>query len=417
MNDPRIPALLVSHHRPGFYLRVLGEGEVKAGDEILKLESGPEQMSVAEVSALLYLPGHSRQQLLRALRIPALSPGWQESFRALLDGQADRGNAGLTTASPPPAWTGFRVLAVTAIELESDSVISIRLEDPAASRCGRPPGQNLTLRIKPENAERALLRNYSLCVRPRPATTESRSSTNPTAPSAATSTNGSPSATTRSRRTARDVHSRRVRCTGAADQRRRRRHTGAGDAQRAGRSEFPAGGLVAPQRAQRPRALVCARDAHSARGPLAHPQSHLLQPAGQGGRRRSRLRHRRAPHPSLLLELEPPQSAEAYICGPSGFMDDISAGLASIGVNPSHIHTEPFGPEAGSTPGIASKPARAPHPPAGSRAEGPTIEFAAATSPCRGAATTPVCSSSPRHATSRSAGRAGRAYATPAKAR
>ena len=28
MNDPRIPALLVSHHRPGFYFRVLEEGEV-----------------------------------------------------------------------------------------------------------------------------------------------------------------------------------------------------------------------------------------------------------------------------------------------------------------------------------------------------------------------------------------------------
>ena len=31
MNDPRIPALLVSHHRPGFYFRVLEEGEVQAG--------------------------------------------------------------------------------------------------------------------------------------------------------------------------------------------------------------------------------------------------------------------------------------------------------------------------------------------------------------------------------------------------
>src|SRR4029450_11337759 len=85
MNDPRIPALLVSHRRPGFYFRVLQEGELEAGDEILKLDSGPEQMTVAEVDALLYLPGHPRQQLLRALRIPALSSGWQEAFRALLE--------------------------------------------------------------------------------------------------------------------------------------------------------------------------------------------------------------------------------------------------------------------------------------------------------------------------------------------
>src|SRR3954468_6025591 len=130
MNDPQIPALLVSHGRPGFYFRVLEEGEVTAGDAILKLASGPEQMTVAEVDALLYLPGHPRQQLLRALRIPALSPGWQSSFHALLDGDPGTGNAGLIAASPPPAWPGFRRLAVTGIERECDSVISIRLQDP-----------------------------------------------------------------------------------------------------------------------------------------------------------------------------------------------------------------------------------------------------------------------------------------------
>ena len=152
MNDPRIPALLVSHHRPGFYFRVLEEGEVEAGDEIVKLASGPERMTVAEVDALLYLPGHPRQQLLRALRIPALSPGWQASFRALLDGEPGGGNAGLTAASPPPAWPGFRRLTVTAIERESDSVISIRLEDPdGAPLPAARPGQYLTLRIQPDD--------------------------------------------------------------------------------------------------------------------------------------------------------------------------------------------------------------------------------------------------------------------------
>src|SRR4051794_27759932 len=130
MNDPRIPALLVSHRRPGFYLRVLEEGEVQAGDEIVKLASGSEQMTVAEVDGLLSLPGHTRQQLLRALRIPALSPGWQASFKALLEGEQGSGNAGLAVTSPPPGWPGFRPLAVTAITPESDSVISIRLEDP-----------------------------------------------------------------------------------------------------------------------------------------------------------------------------------------------------------------------------------------------------------------------------------------------
>src|SRR5881392_522970 len=100
MNDARIPALLVSHRRPGFYFRVLDEGDVEAGDEILKLASGPEEMPVAEADALLYLPGHTRQQLLRALRIPALSPGWQASFRALVEGEPGSGNAGLAVVSP-----------------------------------------------------------------------------------------------------------------------------------------------------------------------------------------------------------------------------------------------------------------------------------------------------------------------------
>src|SRR5262249_44150408 len=52
MDDPRIPALLISHHRPGFYLRVLREGAVQAGDEIVQVAAGPEEMTVAEVDAL-----------------------------------------------------------------------------------------------------------------------------------------------------------------------------------------------------------------------------------------------------------------------------------------------------------------------------------------------------------------------------
>src|SRR3954466_9283344 len=152
MDDPRIPALLVSHHRPGFYFRVLEEGDVEAGDEIVKLATGPEEMAVADADALLYLPGHTRPQLRRALRVPALSPGWQASFRALLEGQPGGGNAGLTVTSPPPAWPGFRPLAVTAITRESDSVISIRLEDPEqqAELPAARPGQYLTLRVQPD---------------------------------------------------------------------------------------------------------------------------------------------------------------------------------------------------------------------------------------------------------------------------
>src|ERR1700678_4194125 len=101
MDDPQMPALLVSHHRPGFYFRVLTEGTVEAGQEIIKLSSGPEGMTVAETDALLYLPGHPRQQVLRALRIPALSGGWKASFQGMLEQSRHRsGNARLAEASP-----------------------------------------------------------------------------------------------------------------------------------------------------------------------------------------------------------------------------------------------------------------------------------------------------------------------------
>ncbi len=112
LDEPRMAALMVSHRRPGFYLRVLTEGEVEAGDEIVKVESGPEGMTVAEIDALLYLPGHPRDQIPRALRIPALSPGWKASLQEMLDrgDTGSGGNVGLNpaAASPPPAWSGFR---------------------------------------------------------------------------------------------------------------------------------------------------------------------------------------------------------------------------------------------------------------------------------------------------------------------
>src|ERR1700739_3598307 len=84
MNEPEMAALVVKHGRPGFYFRVLEEGNVEAGDEITRVASGPECMSVSEIDALLYMPGHSREQLERALRIPTLRAGWRHSFEALV---------------------------------------------------------------------------------------------------------------------------------------------------------------------------------------------------------------------------------------------------------------------------------------------------------------------------------------------
>ena len=102
MNEPRMPALLTSSGRPGFYFRVLQEGEVGAGDDIVKVGEAAERMTVAEINALLYSPDHPRDRLERALRIEALSPGWRSSFEALLQSQttaAGSGNAGLAPAA------------------------------------------------------------------------------------------------------------------------------------------------------------------------------------------------------------------------------------------------------------------------------------------------------------------------------
>jgi MOSC domain-containing protein YiiM/ferredoxin-NADP reductase len=167
MNDPQIPALLVSHRRPGFYFRVLREGAVQAGDKIVQVAAGPEAMTVAEVDALLYLPGHPRQGVERALRIPALADGWKASFQAIL-GQSEvpggaTGNAGLAAESPAPAWPGFRPLAVTAVEPESTSVVSVDLADPAGAAVPPAlPGQFLTLRLPAVAGAPPLLRSYSL---------------------------------------------------------------------------------------------------------------------------------------------------------------------------------------------------------------------------------------------------------------
>jgi ferredoxin-NADP reductase len=120
---------------------------------------------------------------------------------------------------------------------------------------------------------------------------------------------------------------------------------------------------------------------------------------------------------SLLAEFEPPRDAQAYLCGPTPFMEEISAGLAAMGIDALRIHTEPFGPAPGLTPGIAATPARTPHPPAGQPGNGATISSPAATSPSHGAATTAACSNLPKQATYPSVGRAAPASATPARRR
>jgi ferredoxin-NADP reductase/MOSC domain-containing protein YiiM/ferredoxin len=378
MNDPRIPALLVSHHRCGFYFRVLREGDVQAGDEIVKLASGAEEMTVAEIDALLYLPGHPRQQLLRALRIPALSTGWQSSFRALLESGSGSGNAGLVATSPRPAWAGFRRLTVTRIDRECDEVISVRLEDPdGAALPAARPGQYLTVRVQPADEPRSLLRNYSL--------------------------SGPPDAGYYR------ISVKRERDGAASGYLHTRLRIGDQVDIAAPRGTFILDGSEAPlllisagigatpvmamlhelaavhavreiwwlHGARSSRDHSFAAEARSLLASLPNVRSHVCysQPDSNDREHRDFDQPGRLT-PSVLAELEPPRDAEAYLCGPASFMEEISAGLAAIGLDAAHIHTEPFGPAPGLTPGIASTPARRPHLPRGEPGPGPTIEFA-----------------------------------------
>src|SRR6516165_7922595 len=166
-SKPRMPALLTSSGRPGFYFRVLREGEVGAGDEITKVGQASERMTVAEINALLYLPDHARDRLERALRIEALSPGWRSSFEALLQSQtatAKSGNAGLAPAAAAHAAApGFRPLSVAAIDQESADVLSLTIH--SRDRQSLPPalpGQYVVLRLPRTMGGSPLYRSYSL---------------------------------------------------------------------------------------------------------------------------------------------------------------------------------------------------------------------------------------------------------------
>src|SRR5688500_9420905 len=48
MDEPRMAALLVAHGRPGFYSRVIEEGEVEAGEAIGTVAAGAEEMDVEQ---------------------------------------------------------------------------------------------------------------------------------------------------------------------------------------------------------------------------------------------------------------------------------------------------------------------------------------------------------------------------------
>ena len=80
MNDPKFPKLFLQSCRVGFYFRVIEEGEVGAGDSFERFKKDPEGMTVRQICHLYYFDPKNLEDCQRAIRIPALSPGWREGF-------------------------------------------------------------------------------------------------------------------------------------------------------------------------------------------------------------------------------------------------------------------------------------------------------------------------------------------------
>jgi len=381
MNEPRMPALLVAHHRPGFYFRVLQEGEVGAGDDIVKITDGPERMSVADVDALLYLPGPSREQLQRALRIPALSKGWQGSFQAMLQqdlgSKTSVGNPGLATEEPAPAWPGFRQMRVATIHKESESVTSFVLVPADKQSLSLfQAGQFVVLRLIIDPGKAPVLRSYSLS--DLPAAHHLRISVKSELKGI-----GSSFLCDRTREgDVLDVSAPRGSFTLRASQ-------SPVVLLSAGVGATPVMSMLhalASEKSQREIWWI-----YAARNRVEHPFAEesrsLLKQLSRG---RGYIVYSRpaatdqvgtdfdaAGHidAALLKRIGVSQGSDFYLCGPSSFLQNMRDGLQTWGVPADNVHTEIFGALESITPGMAQV-AHTPHQPQGPPGSGPPVSFA-----------------------------------------
>jgi len=382
MNEPRMPALLTSSGRPGFYLRVLREGEVGTGDDIVKVNEAKERMTVAEINALLYSSDHARERLERALRIEALSPGWHASFKALVQSQttgAGTGNAGLAPAAAAhAAEPGFLPLTVTAIDQESVDVLSLTMR----STDGQPlrkalPGQYVVLRLQRTAGRPPLFRSYSLSG---PLSTESYRISVKIEPDGA----------------AGPYLREHVRVNDVLDVSSPRGSFMLQPAERP--VVLLSAGIGATPVLAMLHALAAARSTrrvlwlHAARDRQHHPfaaevrQLMLALPHG-----RSHVCYSR-PEPgdtmgkdfdaaghlsrTVFDEVGVPRDAEVYLCGPTRFMAQMKEALAGFGVKPERIHAEIFNGGEPLNPGVVGAVTRAPHLPKDDSDTGPLVSFA-----------------------------------------
>lgn len=383
MGEPRMAALLVAHHRPGFYFRVLEEGEIGAGDAITKAADGPERLTVADADALLYLPGRNSETLARALRIDAFSPGWKTAFQVMAEQMRGTGwseDKGLILNSgAKAAWQGFRSLRVTAVQRKTDTVFALELRSTGVDEHlpTALPGQFITLRLPLTDGQPGVLRSYSL--------------TDASVPGCYVIA------------VKREVHGRAGDYLGG--------HVHVGDTLDAA---APRGGFVLRDGAQPVvllsagigvtpvlamlRALADLKSArpvlwiHAARNGAERAFAPEVQALLHGLPQARRLIAFSQPLPvdrlgrdfdvagrldfQRLQAFRIPLDADVYVCGPESFMHDMAHALAAIPIPPGHIRTERFAPIEAYTPGVIGQPKRAPHPSAGGPGTGPRVSFA-----------------------------------------
>ena len=382
MNEPRMPALVVTHHRPGFYFRVIEEGEVEAGDEIVKVLAGPEHMSVAEIDALLYLPGRDRKGLERALRIPALSAGWRSSFETQLEQERKSATAD-SPGSPPaaqsaPAWAGFRPLRVKDKRRESTNVTSLMLgPTDGVKLVAAAPGQFIVLSLKAAPEAPALLRSYSLLGEPSEERWRLGVKREP---------NGAAGAYVEGGLKAGDV------IDASAPRGAFTLKPGDGPVAllSAGIGITPVLAMLHALAAGASRREVWwihgARN--GAENAFAAEAQALLKSLPRG---HSHIRYS-APSPTdrpaidfdgpgrvdahVLKELGAPREADFYLCGPTTFMSALTTDLISWGVSAERLHSENFGSGPALTPGVVAAPPRPPHLPDRPAGSGPMVSFA-----------------------------------------
>lgn len=77
---PRFPKQFTRSGRVGFYLRVLEEGAVEAGDAVACIEREPGAVTVRALNAALMLGHGGEAPLRRGLESPALSDAWRSTI-------------------------------------------------------------------------------------------------------------------------------------------------------------------------------------------------------------------------------------------------------------------------------------------------------------------------------------------------